>query len=282
MKVTKVQGKLELKNSGGLSLFFIGAGSAFSKVNFQNNVIFIKGKEHILIDCGTLCPLAILQYGVKISEIKNFFLTHSHADHIGGMEEVAFTDYYSKKTPPVVVIDDKFKKILWNESLRGGLGYSKTFDGRTAGFDDFFTQQKPVKVKCGKHYYQQAFIGGKNGIDLKVFETSHSNARDSRGRVFHSSGVVVDNRILFTGDTKFNRKQLDGILGDFEIEWIFHDVCYYQNEVHASYKDLLTLPADIKKKIYLCHYDEPLLEKNPKKDGFAGFVKRGCYYNFDL
>ena len=43
MKVSKVQGKLELKNSGGLSLFFIGAGSAFSKVNFQNNVLFIKG-----------------------------------------------------------------------------------------------------------------------------------------------------------------------------------------------------------------------------------------------
>ena len=49
MKVSKVQGKLELKNSGGLSLFFIGAGSAFSKVNFQNNVLFIKGKNHVLM-----------------------------------------------------------------------------------------------------------------------------------------------------------------------------------------------------------------------------------------
>ena len=44
MKVSKVQGKLELKNSGGLSLFFIGAGSAFSKVNFQNNFLITAPK----------------------------------------------------------------------------------------------------------------------------------------------------------------------------------------------------------------------------------------------
>ena len=120
MKVTKVQGKLELTNAGGLSLFFVGIGSAFSKLNFQNNVLFIKGKNHVLVDCGTLCSFAISHYGVKISDIDNFFLTHSHADHIGGMEEVAFTDYYVKKARPTLIIDDQYKKILWNESLRGG------------------------------------------------------------------------------------------------------------------------------------------------------------------
>ena len=280
MKVAKVQGKLELKNSGGLSLFFVGTGSAFSKENFQNNVIFIKGKNHILIDCGTLCPLAISQYGIDISSVENIFLTHSHADHIGGMEEVAFTDYYSKKERPVVVIDDKYKKILWNQSLRGGLGYSKTFSGKVMDFDDFFIQQKPVRVRHGKHWYKQALIGGKNGIDLKIFDTAHSNARDAQGRIFRSCGVIVDDRILFTGDTKFNREQLDSLLSDFDIEWIFHDACSKKNEVHASYDELNRLPADVKKKIYLCHCDEKLLKADVKADGFAGFAKRGVYYNF--
>lgn len=280
MKITKVQGKLELKNSGGLSLFFIGTGGAFSKTNFQSNALFIKGKNHVLIDCGTLCPLAISQFGVQISDIKNFFLTHSHADHIGGMEEVAFTSYYSKKERPVVVIDDKYKKILWNESLRGGLGYSKTFGGKTAGFDDYFFQLNPQKEKVGKRRYLHAVIGGKGGIDLKIFETSHSNAMNSSGKVFHSCGLVVDDKILFTGDTKFNREQLENILSDFDIEWIFHDVCFYKNEVHASYSELKRLPADVKKKIYLCHCDEKLLDKKVKDDGFAGFAKRGVYYNF--
>ncbi len=280
MKITKVQGKLELKNSGGLSMFFVGTGSAFAKENFQNNVLFIKGKNHILIDCGTLCPLAVTKYGIQISDIKNFFLTHSHADHIGGMEEVAFTSYYMKKPRPVVVIDDKYKKVLWSQSLSGGLGYSKTFDGRTAGFDDYFEQLKPATVRCGKNYYKRAVIGGEGGIDIKIFETSHSNARDVRGRIFHSCGVVVDNRIVFTGDTKFDRKKLEGILSDFDIEWIFHDACWFKNEVHASYGELKALPADVKKKIYLCHCDDTLLAKDVTADGFAGFAKRGVYYNF--
>ncbi len=280
MKVAKVQGNLELKNSGGLSLFFIGTGSAFSKVNFQNNVLFIKGKNHILIDCGTLCPLAISQYGVSIAQIDNIFLTHSHADHIGGMEEFAFTAYYSKKKRPLVVIDDKYKKLLWNESLRGGLGYSKTFAGKTATFDDYFVQLKPQKVKCGRHVYERAVIGGKDGIDLKIYSTDHSNAKDASGKSFRSKGVVVDDRILFTGDTRFDKKGLDRILGDFDIEWIFHDACWFKNEVHANYADLKTLPADLKKKMYLCHCDEKLLGMDIKKDGFAGFAKRGFYYNF--
>ena len=280
MKVTKVQGKLELENSGGLSLFFVGMGSAFSKANFQNNALFIKGKNHVLIDCGTLCSLAISQYGVKISDIDNFFLTHSHADHIGGMEEVAFTDYYVKKARPTLIIDDKYKRILWNESLRGGLGYSKTYSGKTAGFEDFFIQQKTKLVKCGKHVYESALVGGKDGIDLKFFRTDHSTAKSASGKAFVSKGVIVDNKILFTGDTRFNPKQIERLMSDFEIEWIFHDVCNFKNEVHTSYEELKTLPADIRKKIYLCHYDESLLKKKPKEDGFAGFVKRGYYYNF--
>ncbi len=281
MKVVKVQGKLELKNSGGLSLFFVGTGSAFSKVNFQNNALFIKGKNHVLIDCGTLCPMAISQFGIGIVDVDNYVLTHSHADHIGGMEEVAFTDYYIKRRPPVVVIDDDYKKTLWNESLRGGMGYSKTHDGKTAGFDDYFLQLKPKSVRVGKHFYQNAVIGAKDGIDLTLFDTPHSFARNARGKRFRSKGVVVDRRILFTGDTQFSQEMLERILGDFDIEWIFHDAGNFKNEVHACYDELKTLPADMKKKIYLCHCDEFLLKKNPKEEGFAGFAKRGFYYNFD-
>ena len=66
--------KIELTNNGELSLFFIGTGSAFSKINFQTNFLIIKGQEHILVDCGSLCPYALeTEYNTRIGEIKISF-----------------------------------------------------------------------------------------------------------------------------------------------------------------------------------------------------------------
>ena len=60
---------LELKNSGRLSVFFIGTGSAFSKRYFQTNVLVVKGEDHLLIDCGTLCPYALeTKYGLELKK----------------------------------------------------------------------------------------------------------------------------------------------------------------------------------------------------------------------
>ena len=91
--------KLELTNDGRLSLLFLGTGSAFSKENFQTNVLVVKGQDHLLIDCGTLCPYALSQkYQTPLTLIDNLVLTHPHADHIGGVEELILNGRYIKKS----------------------------------------------------------------------------------------------------------------------------------------------------------------------------------------
>ena len=126
MTIKPFRDKIELKNDGHLSLFFIGTGSAFAKDNFQNNLLLIKGDQHLLIDCGTLCPYALeTVYNTKISEIRNVILTHPHADHIGGMEEMLLIGRYVTKSPVNIIIPKPFKKKLWNESLRGGIQFSE-------------------------------------------------------------------------------------------------------------------------------------------------------------
>ena len=62
MTIRDFNNAIQLTNDGKLSFFFLGTGSAFTKVNFQNNVIVIKGKDHILIDCGTLCPFSFSKF----------------------------------------------------------------------------------------------------------------------------------------------------------------------------------------------------------------------------
>ena len=77
MKIENLNKTLSLENDGELSFFFVGVGSAFAKAHFQNNILVIKGSDHLLIDCGTLCPYALWNYGVNSTSIKNLLITWS-------------------------------------------------------------------------------------------------------------------------------------------------------------------------------------------------------------
>lgn len=278
MKTKPFISKIELTNDGELSLFFIGTGSAFSKINFQTNFLIIKGQEHILVDCGSLCPYALeTEYNTRIGEIKNILLTHPHADHIAGVEEMALVGYYVTRSKANMIITDEFKKKLWNQSLRGGIQYSE--NGKMT-FDDYFVQLKPELIQKKPFQIFETTVGS---VNLKLFRTRHVTTRkDSLKQSQISYGLIIDNKVLFSGDTQFNPAQLDFIMKNYDIEVIFHDCDFsgYSEGVHASYKQLLTLPAEMRKKMYLCHYNSSAERASPVEDGFAGFTKPGVYYSF--
>ena len=95
MKITQFDDlSSALTNDGTLSLMTIGAGSAFARSLNQNNILLVKGDDHLMIDCGTRLSQALHQYNLPISQIKNFLITHSHADHVGGLEEVQLCGRY--------------------------------------------------------------------------------------------------------------------------------------------------------------------------------------------
>lgn len=273
------ENKIELTNDGNLSLFFIGTGTAFTKTDFQTNLLVVKGKTHFLVDCGTLCSFAIVnEYKTPLKEIKNLLITHPHADHIGSLEEFALSGMYISKEKPVIIINNKLKKKLWNESLRGGLQFSEYGKMR---FEDYFIQVQPRRIlKKPFEMYECDFCG----INIKLFRTRHVTTRlDSFKNSQISYGLIFDNRILFTGDTQFNKPQFEYLIEKYQIETIFHD-CDVQGHscgVHATYEQLCTIPSHIKQKIYLCHYSKDLSEEKAKDDGFAGLAKQGLYYTWD-
>lgn len=279
MRKFEFKDKIQLVNDGQLQIFFIGTGSAFNKVNFQNNLLVIKGNDHLLIDCGNICPYALSTYNTPISEIQTVLPTHSHADHIGGLEEMALAGRYIAGKKPKILITDEYKKLLWENSLKGGCTYGEqSAKGQLMTFDDYFEQIKPVELKGTPRPAFEASVGS---INIKLFRTVHiPSATKNWNDGFYSVGVLIDDRILFSGDSRFDPELIDWMEKDFNIEAIFHDCQFYEGGVHASYEELKTLSPSIKAKTYLCHYGENFKEYNPQKDGFAGFVERGIYYTF--
>ena len=280
MIVKEFAEQLEFSNDGRLSFFFLGTGNAFQKNYYQSNLLVTKGESHILVDCGSLCPYVLeKEYGAKLSSIKNIILTHPHADHIGGVEELTLSAYYITKQPITIAITPEFKKKLWNDSLRGGLQFCEK--GRLT-FNDYFTEL-PIKRIQKKPFemYESKF----GSIDVKFFRTRHVTSRLSSLKNSQISyGLIFDERVLFTGDTQYNPEQIRFLLSKYNtIEHIFHDcdVGGFSSSVHASYEQLKNFPPQVRGMMSLYHYNKKMLDVKAEDDGFSGFVRRGVYYIFD-
>ncbi len=278
MDILPFKKTIHLINNGDLEFFFIGTGSAFSKKNYQTNLIIIKGDDHLLVDCGTTASIALTEYNFNISKIKNVFITHSHADHIGGLEEIMLKGRYVTNRKTKIYITKEYKHILWDQSLRGGCSYGEFADGGYMKFEDYFDE---VSLDFVSNTPRPLFHTKIGTIDLKVFRTKHiPDSAGSWKNSFYSTGILVDNRILFPSDTRFDKELIDWMISEYPVEYIFHDCQFYPGGVHSFYGDLKTLPDNIRSKMFLCHYGDNFTDFEPEKDGFAGFAQRKQYYNF--
>jgi len=276
----KTGSKLPLTNDGELSLFFVGVGSAFSKKHYQTNLLIIKGQDHIMIDCGSKTPQALYELDLSVTDIKNFLITHLHADHIGGLEEVMLLGRFVHGEKPTIVINKKFQQLLWDLSLRGGAAYNEERSEADITFKDMWYVIRPKWLPSMSRETQEADVGG---INLKIFRTMHTpdNAEDWQSS-FWSCGIIIDNKVMFTSDTRFDTDLVENYAANFDLEIIFHDAQFFNGGVHAGIDELNTLPADIKKKLILTHYGDTWEDYQDKIEeyGFYGLAKQWQYYNF--
>jgi len=273
---------LPLTSDGGLRLFFVGAGSAFSKKYYQTNVLVTKGDTHLLIDCGTRTPEALAFLGLSVTKIDNFLITHSHADHIGGLEEVMLMNRYAAGGHrPSIVISRSYERELWGKSLRGGCAYNERHKGKCLRFEDFWVPVRPKRLPGADRRLSTARIGS---LKLTVFRTKHipDNASSWKESA-PSHGVIIDDRVLFTSDTRYDPEMVTDLDGAYHFETIFHDGQLFTGGVHSSMEELAALPADIKARMLLMHYQDSMdSQKDRARElGFAGFAEQWRHYVFD-
>ncbi len=273
--------KLTLSNDGELSIFFVGVGSAFSKRHYQTNCIVIKGEDHFMIDCGTKTPQALYELGLQVTDIKKFLITHSHADHIGGLEEVMLLGRYAARRKPTIIINKTYQQLLWDMSLRGGSAFNEEEAGVILDFGDLWNIERPKWLEGYPRETLEANIGN---INVKMFRTKHiPDKPNSWQNSFWSCGVIIDNRVMFTSDTRYDPELIKNYMAIFDFEAIFHDCQFFTGGVHAGIEEIKQLPSEAKEMMLLTHYGDNWeeYEQKVKEYGFHSLARQWEFYNFD-
>jgi ribonuclease BN (tRNA processing enzyme) len=266
---------------------FLGAGSAFSYDNGQNNLLIEMdegtGTHKMLVDVGTQWHDMVYKVTGKkameiLPEIDSIFITHIHADHVGGLEEIGFLSRFlphiekKKLYSPASIL-----KELWDSTLRGGM---ESLDHGQLTEEE---ENSPIGINA---YFKPSYLGDNQKIKIgqttiEPFDTVHVTNRMSTK---DSCGLWITTfsgkQVMFTSDTQFAPSQMKAKYRKADI--IFHDceTCpiEFASEVHSHYEDLLTLPTEVREKMWLCHYND-----GPKPDcvadGFAGWVTQGQVFD---
>jgi ribonuclease BN (tRNA processing enzyme) len=260
-----------------VSLTFAGVGSAFTIENYQSMMLLeVDDGSRLLIDCGSDARIALhnLGEGLGHKDIAGVYISHAHADHAGGLEWLGFYTYFDPTTDKIpLYANTRLTDQLWDHTLKGGMG---SVQGKITVFDDFF---ETLPVEPNGHFYW-------GPCKLQLIETVHvMNGYEivpSYGlmmslRTPRVSGMM--NTVFITTDTQFCPNQIMTFYQDADLIFQDCETAPYKSGVHAHFDELKTLPRDIKRKMWLYHYQDGDLP-DAVSEGFRGFVIQG--QTFDL
>lgn len=253
-----------------MKLIFLGTGSAFTvgANNYQSNALIVSDSgKRLLLDCGTDIRLSLFEQNFTHKDIDAVYVSHLHADHVGGLEWLAFTKYFiENKKKAALYISDSLLEKLWEHVLSGGLSSLPEEEATLSHYFD-------VKPVANGHVFEW------EKIKFHLIPTIHTI---SNHQLLPSYGLFMEankKKILFTTDSCFAPETMMKYYKEASI--IFHDceTSPVKSCVHATYADLKSLPEDIKSKMWLYHYSPGVLP-DAVKDGFCGFAKKGQVFNF--
>ena len=260
-----------------------GVGSAFTDQRYYQSNFVIENSHgsKLLLDCGSHAQFSLAELNLYPKDIDAVYISHLHADHIGGLEWLAFMRKFSQnKQKPVLYAADNLLQDLWDKSLRGGLesiqgdvmsltGY---FECHAVPINNFF-QFGNLKMTPVQTVHIMSGMGIVNSYGLLIQEITVHSDEDKN----HPQRPPV---VFITTDTQHCPSQIQCFYNQADL--ILHDceTSQYKSGVHAHYTELMTLDAKTKQRMMLYHY-QPEPKQDPWVAGFAGFLKKGMVLPID-
>jgi len=251
---------------------FLGAGSAFSVENWQSNMLVELEGKRLLIDAGGDVRHALHAQGLRFRDLDAVYISHLHGDHMHGMEGAALMTYYDPSFVDAAGAKRKLK-LAAHSSLVGGIWDSLKgacpIQCERAALDSYFEV-----VRCNKRT-PLVFQSTKFHLVRTVHYMDNNDIVPSFGLFWTAPN---GQKVFLTTDTQF----FAGLNEYYKrADVIFHDceTTRFPTGVHAHYRELVSLPAEVKKKMWLYHYQDGA-KPSATADGFAGWVVQGQKFQF--
>ena len=255
-----------------MQLTFLGSGSGLSAPhsvdNYHSNILISHHESHLLIDCGGDIQRSLRDAEFTYNDITSVYISHLHADHIGGLEWLGFSHKFDEScSKPVLYIHQDLTDRLWQHSLSGGMS---SLEGEPSSLETYF-DVAPLTESAGFEW---------QGVQFDLVETEHvyddKTLVPSYGLQFTLGGIPI----FLTTDARFTPEQHLPYYERAAI--IFQDCELFEKSsgVHAHYSELMSLPAEIRQKMWLYHYSDNGHMPYAKADGFQGFITKGQSFEF--
>ena len=235
---------------------FIGTGGAFSRRYGHTNALVEAGGVQLMIDFGFLTPPRLERYGHSLDQITHVAVSHIHADHVGGLEELAFASRFLHRRRPTLLLPEGLGSKLWERSLRGGLERlsNERGDPLPCTLESYF---EPIDLDA-----DWCELGP---ISIRSFRTDHVPGKDSWGFIVRD--VESGGNMIFGCDTRTRQPELleDPLPEDFTAGPIFHDCLLSEHglaSIHIHLREIVYPPL-VQKRIVLVHYDDDVKEHLP-------------------
>lgn len=223
-----------------LTLYPLGVGDAFAGLHYSTALALEAEGRWLLVDCPHPIRKMMIESPapIDVPRLDAVVLTHLHADHVSGLEGLAFFDHFVTRRRTVLVTHPTIARTLWDEHYRATMASIIGADGikqpdRT--FDDYFdlrplTPDTPVEI-------------GPFTIEC----------RPTRHHIFTTALRIRGGgrSVGYSADTAFDPALIDW-LG--EADRIVHEVNY--GGAHTPYEKLVTLPEDIRSRMWLVQYSD--------------------------
>lgn len=241
-----------------MHLRFLGVGNAAAH-ELGNAAAVLEdadGAPLLLIDCGpTVLPAFIARYGELPAAL---FITHTHLDHVGGLENLFYRlACDATDLPPVRLYLPADLVARLHQQL--GEDLYKLAEGGVNFWDRF--QLVPV----GEHFWHA-------GHAFDVFAVDHHGYRTA-------FGLALPGYFVYTGDTRPIPQQLARFAAGGEP--VFHDCSLRGNPSHTGADDLeRCYSAELRARLVLYHYESSLAAQQLKRLGYT-VAAPGSVYPLD-